>query len=172
VITGGPGSGKTTVLQELGRRGYPFISEAAREIIQEQVAAGGNALPWGDRVLYTELMLERSVQAFLRNCSTERVTFLDRGIPDTLCYARLVGLANDEAIREACAHYRYAPRVFIAPPWEEIYDTDSERKQDFAEAVRTYEEMLKVYRECGYELVGLPRKTPEERAAFILEQLE
>ena len=71
------------------------------------------------------------------------------GIPDTLCYARMIGLANDEAIRSACEIYRYAPRVFIAPPWREIYETDSERKQDFDEAARTYDVMFQVYEECG-----------------------
>jgi predicted ATPase len=70
VITGGPGSGKTTLLKELDRRGYPCVPEVARQIIQEQVAAGGSALPWGDLALYAKLMLERSIQSFLEHCST------------------------------------------------------------------------------------------------------
>jgi predicted ATPase len=45
VVSGGPGSGKTTVLQELARRGFPFAPEVARQIIQEQVHSGGTALP-------------------------------------------------------------------------------------------------------------------------------
>jgi predicted ATPase len=58
--------------------------------------------------------------------------------------------------------------VFVAPPWQEIYETDGERKQDFAEAERTYQTVVEVYRECGYQIVDLPRTTPCARAQFIL----
>lgn len=168
IITGGPGSGKTTVLKELERSGHPFMPEAAREIIREQVACGGEALPWADRERYTGLMLERSIQSFLQYAATKQLTFADRGIPDTLCYARLIGLTNEEAIRAACERYRYAQQVFLAPPWKEIYETDAERKQNFDEAVRTYEMMSSVYSECGYQVIELPRATPRERAEFML----
>ena len=35
IISGGPGSGKTTVLQELSKLGFPHAPEAARQIILE-----------------------------------------------------------------------------------------------------------------------------------------
>ena len=62
VVSGGPGAGKTTVLQELASRGYSFATEVARQIIQEEVHSSGTALPWGDRGAYTSLMLKRSVE--------------------------------------------------------------------------------------------------------------
>src|SRR5262249_4439502 len=121
---------------------------------------------------YTELMLSRSIDGFRQNTPAPGPCFADRGIPDTLCYARLIGLSETEAIEEACRSYRYAPAVFLAPPWREIYATDSERKQDFAEAERTYTLMADVYRECGYRMVELPKGTPRERAEFVLDQLD
>ena len=57
--------------------------------------------------------------------------------------------------------FRYHSRVFIAPPWEEIFRQDRERKQDFEEAVRTYEVLAETYAKCGYELVELPRVSVE-----------
>jgi predicted ATPase len=171
VVTGGPGSGKTTVLLELQRRGFRFASEVARQIIQEQVQIRGNALPWGDREQYTRLMLERSIASYKAHTPASEVTFADRGIPDTLTYARLIGLYDDGFIRRACEEYRYAATGFVAPPWKDIYRTDNERKQDFAEAVRTHALNVSVYRECRFELIELPRVSVQERAEFIIGKL-
>lgn len=41
--------------------------------------------------------------------------------------------------------FRYN-RVFIAPPWERVYEPDRGRKQDFKQALRTYEAMVTAYR--------------------------
>jgi predicted ATPase len=171
VISGGPGSGKTTVLFELQRRGFRCAPEVARQIIQEQVRGGGTALLWADRSLYTKIMLERSIDSYKEHSPALQPTFCDRGIPDTLTYARLIGLTDEAAARTACDQYRYAPQIFIAPPWKEIYATDTERKQDFAEAERTFALLKQVYQECKYELIELPKSSPADRADFILNQL-
>jgi predicted ATPase len=171
VISGGPGCGKTTVLAELSKLGFPHAPEVARQIIQEQVNAGGTALPWNNRKAFTDLMLQRSIESYLEHAPTRSPIFTDRGIPDTLGYAWLIGLEDTGEIEGACREYRYAPLVFLAPPWEEIYKTDSERKQDFAEARRTYSVLVDVYRECGYEVQELPKAAPVERARHVLEQL-
>ena len=44
VLTGGPGSGKTTLIDAFQRAGYARSWEAGRSIIQDQVAIGGRAL--------------------------------------------------------------------------------------------------------------------------------
>jgi predicted ATPase len=168
VLTGGPGSGKTSILAELSRQGFACIPEAARQIIQEQVRMGGTALPWLDQKRYAEIMLERSIVAYLNSGSIPGTGFCDRGIPDTLCYVRLIGLTESDAAA-ATVSYRYALKVFLAPPWHAIYVTDNERKQTFAEAVRTYDVIARVYEEYGYELIELPLASPAERADFVLQ---
>jgi predicted ATPase len=170
VITGGPGVGKTTLLRELERRGFAVAEEVARQIIREQVESGGNAVPWGDTKLYTELMLARSIESFLQN-SQSNLTFCDRGIPDTLCYARIIQLADSREIEKACEKFQYNPKVFMLPPWPEIYATDSERKQTLDEAVETCRMMTDAYQDCGYEIVEVPRAEVEARADFILRTL-
>ena len=171
VIAGAPGAGKTTVLRELQKRGFCYVPEVARQIIQEQVASGGAALPWADRETFTQLMLQRSIEYYAQHTPAADVMFADRGIPDTIYYARLIGLAHSEEIWTACKHYRYAPLIFLAPAWEEIYHTDGERKQDFAEAQRTYELMAETYRDCDYETVELPKLSLPQRVEFIVRRI-
>jgi predicted ATPase len=118
VISGGPGSGKTTVLRELAKLGVKYAPEVAREIIQQQLRTNGTALPWGDRRAYTQLMLKRSIESYLAHTPASEPMFSDRGIPDTLCYARLIGLAEEGSIRSACHRCRYAPigATSVMPP--------------------------------------------------------
>lgn len=88
---------------------------------------------------------------------TSPVVFFDRGIPDIAGYLRLMSLAVPSHVSEAARQFRYDRRVFIAPPWEDIFWQDAERRQTFAEAVATHEAMVQVYTESGYGLLPLPR---------------
>ncbi len=171
IITGGPGVGKTTLHDELGGRGYRYVPEVARDIIRQQIDTGGNALPWADTRKYSDLMLDRSVEDFLRLSVSDELYFFDRGIPDTYGYEKLIGLNMSEKLKEAVVIYRYNPIVFILPAWKEIYETDSERKQDFAEAVATYHVMTEIYSELGYTPIEVPLLPVKERADFVLSHL-
>ena len=174
VITGGPGSGKTTLIDALEAAGFDRTIEAGRAIIQAEVATGGTALPWADREAFAERMVEWEVhshEAAGNSASAgDGPMFFDRGLPDVIGYRRLVGLPVPAALDQAARWLRYHRRVFLAPPWPEIFHGDTERRQDFAEAMRTCEAMRTVYGEYGYDVVELPRVTVEERVAFVLQQ--
>ena len=171
VITGGPGAGKTAILCELARRGFACVPEAARQIIQEQVSSGGNAVPWLNTARYASLMMQKSVDDYLAHAGTEQVTFFDRGILDTLTHARINHFRLSEAAYFQAQTHRYNRKVFLAPPWQEIYSTDSERKQTFEEAMGAFRVNQEVYTEYGYELVEIPPAAVQTRADFILNSI-
>jgi predicted ATPase len=83
-------------------------------------------------------------------------------------YMRLLHRPVPPHMDKAAQLFRYNRRVFIAPPWRDIFRQDRERKQDFAEAVRTYQVMAETYSEYGYELVEIPCASVEARMEFIL----
>jgi predicted ATPase len=171
VVTGGPGSGKTSLISALAAEGLRAMPEAGRAIIQDQVAIDGNALPWADRAAFAELMLAWDLRSYREARGLDGLVLFDRGIPDVIGYLQLCGLTVPEPTRKAAALRRYRAQVFIAPPWPAIYAGDAERKQSLEEAQATHEAMLRVYASLGYELVSLPLLPVAERAAFMLREL-
>ncbi|QWG09230.1 AAA family ATPase [Flammeovirga kamogawensis] len=171
VITGGPGVGKTTLLTELQNRNYSVVPEIARKLIKEQQENNGKALPWKDQNLYKKVMFDRSVSSFEQTeeiVNGNEITFFDRGFLDTICYARLINSDVDEQMEIYAKNWRYNKHVFVLPPWKDIYKTDNERKQDWKEAVLTFEKMCETYANYGYNIIETPKLSVNERADFII----
>lgn len=171
VFTGGPGSGKSTLLDALAAQGVAVVPEAGRAIIRDQVAIGGPGLPWADRAAFAELMLAWEMRSWREAERCAGPVLFDRGVPDVIGYLELCGLAVPAHAVRAAELCRYSVRVFIAPPWPEIYAQDGERKQSLDEAARTYDAMVSVYGRLGYELVALPCVSVEERVSFVRASL-
>lgn len=174
ILTGGPGSGKSTLIGALAGAGFRHMPEAGRAIIRQQLAIGGSALPWADRAAFAESMLGwelRSYEMAVEPGADDGPVFFDRGLPDVAGYLAVCGLPVPARMDAAIRRFRYARRVFIAPPWQEIFAQDAERRQDWAEAVHTYEAMIAIYLEYDYELVTLPQCSVSERLAFVLREL-
>lgn len=167
VVTGGPGAGKSTLLDALERAGYARSMEAGRGVIRDQVAISGRALPWSDPDLFAELMLCWEMRSYGLAAREPGPVFLDRGVPDVVGYLRLLGRPVPGHVMKAAETFRYDRRVFVAPPWPEIFEQDAERRQTPEEAERTCESMIATYRELGYETVILPRASVEERVRFV-----
>ncbi len=168
VLTGGPGAGKTSVIEALGAAGHRCSAEAGRAIIRQQVAIDGAALPWRDRALYAEVMLSWELRALDAQAEGSGPVFFDRGLPDIVGYLRLEGLPVPEHVLRAAQDRRYARKVFLFPPWPEIFTGDAERKQTPEVAAATCRAMAEIYSELGYELIAVPRAGVAERTRFIL----
>lgn len=167
IITGGPGSGKTSLVSALASEGFRHMPEAGRAIIQDQVDIGGTALPWADREAFAMQMLAWEMRSYREAAGSPGPVIFDRGIPDVLGYLRLCGLSVPASAIRAAEQRRYAKKVFIAPPWPAIFEQDAERKQTLAEAEATYKVMVETYTGLDYQLVPLPLTSVTERARFV-----
>lgn len=171
VVTGGPGSGKSSLIEALARRGIVVMPEAGRAIIRDQERIGGSALPWRDRALFAELMLAWELRSHGEASLLDRPLGMDRGVPDVLGYLALCGLPIPAHVEAAARLFRYNRRVFLAPYWDAIYVQDGERRQDRREAEATGRVMAETYTRLGYDLVALPLAGIEARADFVLGHL-
>jgi predicted ATPase len=165
IFTGGPGVGKTTVLDELKKRNFHCAKEAARQIIKEQPKEISSDPVWRKSLEFSELSLNRSVETFLsENSGNKGITFFDRGIIDCISHPQL----NKSAARQ----FLYNKTVFIFPPWKEIYHTDEERIQSYEESIEVYYKCKKIYKEYDYELLEVPKADVKVRADFIIENAQ
>jgi predicted ATPase len=98
IITGGPGAGKSTLIDALAREGHATVPESGREIIREQTVSSGRALPSLDPRPFARSMFERDLQRYLahRDSGSIESVYFDRGLADTTGYEahRITGRAD------------------------------------------------------------------------------
>jgi predicted ATPase len=171
VIIGGPGTGKTTIIDGLTAQGYCCYPEISREVTMEAKKQGIEQLFLEKPLLFSELLLEgRKKQYHSAKAEPHNIVFLDRGIPDVLAYMHYIGDSYPAFFDQACREHIYT-KIFILPPWEEIYVSDDERYENYEQAKLIYGHLKETYEKYGYNLIEVPKGTVEERILFILNQL-
>ncbi len=171
VITGGPSSGKTTLINELVAQGMACLPEVSREITMEARANGVEQLFLENPILFSEKLLEKRIaQFFEAEKMADKLVFLDRGLPDVLAYMNYIGDSFPVHFEEATAKHVY-DAVFILPPWEAIYTTDEARYETFEQASLIDKFLLEIYESLGYNPILIPKGTPEFRTDFVLKSL-
>jgi predicted ATPase len=169
VISGCSGGGKSTLLTELARRGYATVEEPGRRIVRKELAGGGAALPWVDGAAFARRAIEMALADLEAAAGRPGWVFFDRGLVDAA--SALEHLTGEPALARLDAGRRYHRRVFLTPPWPEIYVTDGERRHRLADALPEYERLLRVYPALGYEVTVLPREPVTARADRIVADL-
>lgn len=170
VITGGPGFGKTRLVDELGQLGYHCSGEFARDLILSQQESGGDILPWKNPRLFQQEILQKRI-AFFDAVPDGSIAIADRGIPDQLAFAKYRGFVTPEALIACAQKYRYAPQVFVTPPWPEIFVNDVIRTETFEEALLIHEIIVKTYINLNYRIIDLPLLPVKQRINYLLENL-
>jgi len=168
VIAGGPGSGKSTLINALSDWGEICYEESSRALIREQLAQGGRLLPWDDLAAFAQECSER-MQAQIAHSARRGTCFFDRGLPDLIGYLSRDGRSAPEGWRTASR--AYASVVFFAPPWREIFLNDAERPQTFAEAQELSTHIRRAYIDCGFRIIELIKGSVADRRRQVLDYL-
>jgi predicted ATPase len=169
--SGCSGAGISPLLAELGRRGFPIYEEPSRQVVKEQLYIGGDALPWGNATQFVELTISRSIHHMVTTASSDRLSFLDRGIIDQVSGLEHLGLPIPEHLAAGVGRFRYQEKAFMMPPWPEIFSNDDERKHSLEDALSSYATLLRTYERFGYRIVLVPKLEVSARADFVLDQL-
>lgn len=169
VFTGGPSTGKTSLINELIKHNYYCMPEISREIISKAQKKGIEKLFESKPIFFSELLLkERNKQFKSAQISNHKYVFIDRGIPDIVAYLNYSNIRITKKFLKDVPTYH---KIFIFPPWKEIYKTDKERLETFEESVKIYDNIKKTYTQLGFDIIEVPKLSINDRLDFLLNNL-
>lgn len=169
VITGGPSTGKTTVINMLDERGYKTAIEHARHYIDTMRIDGhtveeirNNKRQFQLGVLDMQIEQEKAIQP-------EDLVFLDRAIPDAMAYYQFLKLDYDEKLLNTIKNISYK-KIFILDRLP--FTKDYARTEDEEDQKLIHQLIIDVYTSLGFPIVLVPVLPPVERLEFILNNIE
>jgi predicted ATPase len=180
ILTGGPGVGKTSILNALANLNYSVISEAATDIISQEQTLGierPQLQPgFDDKVI--ELQRRRQQEAVSSKAS---VVFFDRSPVDVEAYAKgFSGQASSTIAEEVTSivDQRYYDTMVFLIEKLPFVTKDGIRYEDLEQSMQIEAWIKEQYLKYSYKLIPIPAKadledstllTPEERAKIIIK---
>jgi len=166
VLTGGPCSGKTSLIVEFEKLGYKIIHEVAREVIGERI--NNKVTSQEIRERQREMLRRQIILEDLTDLE-EEIVFLDRGIIDGFAYSKyfLGNLPYDISNLKISGRYE---KVFSLNSLPFIHDgLRIEKDDDEARKIHSY--ILREYKSQGYEVTEVPSMSLHERVKLILQRI-
>lgn len=165
VITGGPCTGKTTMIELLGNKGYKTTIEHARHYIDTQQEKGNtveeirsNKIKFQHGVLQMQIDEENSLDP-------NQLVFLDRAIPDAEAYYNFLNIEYDELLNNSVDKYQYR-NVFILDRLPLI--NDYARIESLDDQIKIHRLITRIYENGPSPVIYVPVLSPKERLEFIL----
>ena len=169
VLTGGPSSGKTSLLNHIQHPDIHCFEEVSRGVISKALAKGVTQPFLNNPLGFSEALFERRLHDYFED-KKNKIHVYDRGIHDVLAYLNAIGDEVPCGMLNDCSTYCY-DTVFVFPPWEAIFRQDAERMEVFEEAIHFHKALSETYTHFGMQCIEVPKSSIEERLSFITDHL-
>ncbi len=166
ILTGGPNSGKSSLIELISKRGQLVLEESSRMLIQAE-----NIFPWDNQEIFCEAC--RQLQVKRERGLVGNVAFLDRSLVDPIAFAEVAQCPISDSIYQDINNANYEQDVFFLQMLPE-YRTDAQRKDSPDQAVAVSRQLREVYMRLGFRLIDVPLFSDNElesinmRLQFIL----
>ena len=172
VISGSPGSGKTTLIEGLRDLKYPIFEEYSRTLIEAAIKEGKNHYFKSNPQEFSEALFsvrKKQFEAFEEMKIDSPFAIYDRGIHDIYAYLRAIN-EDSKFWYDRVSEFQY-DLVFLLTPWKEIYKADYQREETFDEAKHYYPFIKNIYSQ-SHQIIQVPEGKVESRINFIKVKLK
>jgi predicted ATPase len=168
VISGGPGTGKTSVINELEKE-FKILKEPAREVGNTDLRFKGKSVKETDLLEFQDAIFEFQKKHLKKLKEKNGIIFSDRGLGDTITYYKMHKLRIPEEAEKYAQKFRYSG-IFVLDPLN-FYKKDSFRRENKQEQKKIHNLIIKTYNDLGYKIIFVPFMPVEERVNFIKNRL-
>lgn len=167
IISGAPGTGKSSIIKELKNRGYFCYDEVWRKKYENpNQKNNSNHINIFSKHLFSERLkqLERTVKKKVK----DQVIFYDRSIIDTISYLNTYKKNIETLWLDVALKKRYYETIFFCPLWEEIYEQCEDRKESYKESILIEKNLTSTYKKFLYKIKHVPKVDISDRVDYIL----
>jgi predicted ATPase len=134
ILTGTPGSGKTSLLHELKRQGYWVVEEAATDVIAREQGLG-NSEPWLQADFIESIVRVQKQRQLEASTSPDELQWYDRSPICTLALSRYLGYPASASLveelerieRSRCDHSAQRVNGWLFLGWKVLKPAISDR---------------------------------------------
>ena len=162
IISGPPGSGKTTIINALQEKGYNCLEEINPAKIKESKIKN-------NKNLLSDFLFKCRKQQY--NEFANQLAFYDRSMIDVVAYLNYWNIQYPKNWNQIIENCHYAKNVLYTPSWKDIYKTSMNRLETYKEAKLIDGFLRETYLDFGYNIVEIPKLGLEKRIDFIINQI-
>ena len=170
ILTGGPGAGKTSIVEELEKLGHIVVTEPARTLISHYKIHSPELLPELSKENRKKFQVAIEATA-IGDYNNNTHGFFDRSIIDEIGYRYRYGIKITDELHSFVKENKY-DAVFFFPFWKEIYKNDDVRHENPTEAKLVSKHIFQAYLNYGYDPYIVPKLSIKLRMEYILNNIK
>ena len=168
VISGGPGGGKTTIINSLMDMGYFCYDEISKGLIEKFKKSDNQNIFIESPVKFSSILWKKREEQYKNSIIQKKydIVFFDRSLLDVTSYLEFVNKRNFN-LEKKLGNFSY-DIVFLIKPTKSFYTKDFSRHENFNQSMKIHNILEKNYKN-HFKTVNVPFKKLSERLNFIIK---